>query len=196
MTPFPKSCLLSEVDASFASPKNFSFMSKSCSKHTIVVGDSVTVTQSESTREGIVSDVTFDEQMLPSDQVRFSDGSTNNFFKEALSKCERADIGIVPRKGTHLSLHASLLPSEDLEYILCPDILRDLTLESTLEAKAACEKVYSVFCHKIRHYRADNGRYADKRVMDDIARCNQRISFCGVGVHHQNAIAEREIKEL
>ena len=74
--------------------------------------------------------------------------------------------------------------------------MQEISGAATVEAKAACEKVFSDLGHKIRHYRADNGRFAAQKFIDDIKLCNQRISFCGVGAHHQNAIAERGIKEL
>ena len=75
-------------------------------------------------------------------------------------------------------------------------LMKGLTTELTLEAKAACERVFSQFGHKIRHYRADNGRFADNKFITAVHTSNQKISFCGVGAHHQNAIAERGIKEL
>ncbi len=36
----------------------------------------------------------------------------------------------------------------------------------------------------------------DKGFKDDCIARNQVITFCGVGGHHQNRIAERKIKEL
>ena len=75
-------------------------------------------------------------------------------------------------------------------------LMKDLTTELTLEAKSACDRVFAQFGHKIRHYRADNGRFADQEFIQAVHSSNQRISFCGVGAHHQNAIAERGIKEL
>ena len=75
-------------------------------------------------------------------------------------------------------------------------LMRSLSTECTLEAKAACERIFATYGHKVRRYRADNGRFADKDFLESVKTCNQSISFCGVGAHHQNAIAERGIKEL
>ena len=44
---------------------------------------------------------------------------------------------------------------------------------------------------KIKSYRADNGRFAEKGFKEEIASCDQSITFCGVGYHHQNGIIER-----
>ena len=74
-------------------------------------------------------------------------------------------------------------------------LMQELSGDATIEAKAACDKVFANFGHKIRHYRTDNGRFAEQKFIDDIKRCNQRISFCGVGAHHQNTIAEQGIKK-
>ena len=74
--------------------------------------------------------------------------------------------------------------------------MKELTTELTLEAKSACDRIFAQFGHKIHHYRADNGRFADKDFVQAVHLNSQRISFCGVGAHHQNAIAEKGIKEL
>jgi hypothetical protein len=45
-------------------------------------------------------------------------------------------------------------------------------------------------------YHADNGCFADKGICDDCSKHGLVISFCGVGSHHQNGIAEHKIKDL
>ncbi len=40
------------------------------------------------------------------------------------------------------------------------------------------------------------GVFADKGFQDDCISCNQTITFCGVGSHHQNGIAGQKSKEL
>ncbi len=312
-------CLKSEDSPMQKSDLDFSFLAKSCSDGTIIAGDSVIVTESGSTKQGTILDVTYDEHMLPSYNVKLTGGDTVQVFGDAIKRHHEPDIGVIPQTKDQLAIDATHLSSEDLECVLCPEILtsdeeefmhwhhrlhhlpakhmlrlakadilpkkflklkripkcascafgqahrrswrtkgqaggsirsnsevkpgdgvstdqlvsaqpglvpqmsgsltaaritgatvfvdhvtqyvyvhlmKDLTQDATIEAKAACERLFASFGHKIRHYRADNGRYADKEFMDDIHRCNQRISFCGVGAHHQNAIAERGIKEL
>ena len=65
--------------------------------------------------------------------------------------------------------------------------------ESTLNAKHSFESMNSDFGVSIKSYHADNGRFAEKSFRDDISNCQQSISFCGVGSHHQNGIIERHI---
>ena len=48
----------------------------------------------------------------------------------------------------------------------------------------------------MKRYHADNGRYADKGFVDSANECNQVITFCGVGAHHQNGVVERRIRAI
>ena len=75
-------------------------------------------------------------------------------------------------------------------------LMRDLTLAETLLAKAAWEKVLSQAGRQVKHYHADNGRFADNGFIDAINSKDQKITFCGVGAHHQNGIVENKNKIL
>ncbi len=75
-------------------------------------------------------------------------------------------------------------------------LLRDSTLDKTILVKHAYEQFLSNLCITSKTCHADNGRFADKGFCDDCTSCNQVITFCGVGGHHQNGIAEQKIKEL
>ena len=48
----------------------------------------------------------------------------------------------------------------------------------------------------IKHYHDDNGRFSDNGYIDDINQKDQKITFCGVGSHHQNSIVENKNKIL
>ena len=48
----------------------------------------------------------------------------------------------------------------------------------------------------ISHYRADNGRFAEKSFRDHVDKCIQTIDFCGVNAHHMNGLIERRIRTL
>ncbi len=74
--------------------------------------------------------------------------------------------------------------------------MRDFTLAETLMAKHAYEKFLASLGIDSKAYHADNGRFADKGFQDDCAQSNQIITFCGVGSHHQNGIAEQKIKDI
>ena len=73
-------------------------------------------------------------------------------------------------------------------------LMRELTLEETLLAKKAFEKLVAQRGKSVKRYHADNGRYADKGFLEDINSKDQTITFCGVGAHHQNGIVERRIR--
>jgi hypothetical protein len=75
-------------------------------------------------------------------------------------------------------------------------LMRNFTLEETLSAKRAYEKLLHLAGRTAKHYHADNGRFADKGFHKDINDKGQSITFCGVGAHHQNGIIENRNKQL
>ncbi len=81
----------------------------------------------------------------------------------------------------------------DLVYVA---LMRDLTLDKTLLAKTSFKRFASDGGVTINSYRANNGRFADAGFQQAIKDANQTITFCAVGVHHQNGVVERRINEL
>ena len=75
-------------------------------------------------------------------------------------------------------------------------LMQDLTLEQTIAAKHGYECYLGLLGIASKGYHADNGRFTDKGFQDDCLVNDQFITFCGVGSHHQNGIAERKIKDL
>ena len=75
-------------------------------------------------------------------------------------------------------------------------LMQDMTDASTLEAKHAYEALIMYHGHRFMAYHADNGRYAEEAFHNDTDDKMQQLSFCGVGEHSQNRIAERCIKSL
>ena len=73
---------------------------------------------------------------------------------------------------------------------------KSLTSEETLLAKNAFEAHARNCGIKIKHYHADNGRFADNSWKKDIDEKGQTISYCGVNAHYQNEIAEKRIRDL
>lgn len=49
---------------------------------------------------------------------------------------------------------------------------------------------------KLQSFHSDNGVFAEKAFRDNLEESDQDITFCAVGAHHQNNIAEREIRTL
>ena len=74
--------------------------------------------------------------------------------------------------------------------------MRDQLQDSTLEAKRSFERFAAGFGVSIDSYHADNGWFAEDRFCKEIQQCNQEITFCGVGAHHQNGLVEHSIKDL
>ena len=75
-------------------------------------------------------------------------------------------------------------------------LMTDATGESTLEAKNSFEQACSSRGIDISHYHGDNGRFAEPLFVQDCKDKLQRITFCGVGAHHQNGVTENTIKQL
>ena len=72
--------------------------------------------------------------------------------------------------------------------------MQNATGESTLEVKEAFERASAERGTIIKGCHADNGCYAEHIFKDDCHAKIQRLTFCGVGAHHQNGIAEAKIK--
>ena len=71
-----------------------------------------------------------------------------------------------------------------------------MTSSETVQAKQAFESYARTFSVKVKHYHADNGHFADKAFMQDVAKNGQTISFCSINAHFQNGIAEKRIRDL
>ena len=71
-----------------------------------------------------------------------------------------------------------------------------LTMDETIDAKHAFECLAEQHGVRILHYHCDNGRFADKAFVDDVRAAHQTITFCSIGAHHQNGIAERRIRDI
>lgn len=68
--------------------------------------------------------------------------------------------------------------------------------DQTLAAKNNFESHADAFGVSIKSYRANNGRFAEKRFLDAIKRGQQTIDFCAIGAHHQNGVIERHFQTL
>jgi Reverse transcriptase (RNA-dependent DNA polymerase)/GAG-pre-integrase domain len=68
--------------------------------------------------------------------------------------------------------------------------------KETLEAKVEYERHARSYGVSIQHYHADNGRFADNEWREDVVRQGQRLTFSGVGAHHQNGRAEKRIRDI
>ena len=71
-----------------------------------------------------------------------------------------------------------------------------ITSDETVQAKQAFEAYARSHGVTVKHYHADNGRFADNAFLKSVAESGQTISFCGVNAHFQNGIAEKRIRDL
>jgi len=68
--------------------------------------------------------------------------------------------------------------------------------EETLEAKKEFERVARSHGVMIQAYHADNGIFKAHGWVEACYKSGQRLTFAGVNAHHQNGMAERQIREL
>ena len=74
--------------------------------------------------------------------------------------------------------------------------MTDQSVEATLERKHDFEHLCATRGIKVKAYHADNVRCTECSFVNDVKRCFQRITFYGVGAHHQNGVSENTIKQL
>ena len=73
---------------------------------------------------------------------------------------------------------------------------KSLSATETLHAKHCFERYCQQHSIQVRHYHADNGRFADKPFLTDVENKGQTITFCAVNSHWQNGISEKRIRDL
>ena len=75
-------------------------------------------------------------------------------------------------------------------------MMRNTTLDQTIKAKQVFESKMAKHNIKVKAYRVDNGRFADLGFNKEVNKCNQIITYCGVGAHGQNGNVERYIGKV
>ena len=75
-------------------------------------------------------------------------------------------------------------------------LMSDQSGDATLQSKHDFEHICATRGVKVKAYHADNGRFAERSFLDDCKKCLQRLTFCGVGAHHQNGVSENAINQL
>ena len=71
-----------------------------------------------------------------------------------------------------------------------------LGVEETLLGKACFEREAALHGVKIKHHMTDNSVFTAQAFIDEIHKNDQKLTFSGVGAHHQNGVAERAIGTL
>lgn len=108
-----------------------------------------------------------------------------------------AQPGLIPQLSGHLTrarIFCATIFVDHFSGFGYSFLQRSTTQEETLEAKAAFEKMANTYDVIIAGYHADNGRFAEARFREQCELEKQTLSYCAVGAHHQNGIAESNIK--
>jgi hypothetical protein len=119
--------------------------------------------------------------------------------KASLDQMVFAQPGLIPQMSGHLTnlriMAATVFVDHFSDHVYVY-LMKYLTLSETLLAKHAYEPLLALLGVESKVYHADNGCFADKGFREDCTSSNQMITFCGVGSHHQNCMAERKIKDI
>ena len=107
--------------------------------------------------------------------------------------------GLMPQSTgilTHARFWGSVIYVDHFSDYIYSHLIQGTTSSDTLKSKHGYEREAATFGVKIKSYHADNLRFNDNNFMNDCITANQKITFCGVGAHHQNAVVESKIKIL
>ena len=110
-----------------------------------------------------------------------------------------AQPGLVPRisgRHTRQRIYAATVFLDHYSDFSYTHLCVSTSQDETLKAKAAYEKLAATHGVSVKHYHADNGRFAEKGFRDVVHASNQTISFCAVNAHHQNGLIENFIGQL
>ena len=116
-----------------------------------------------------------------------------------MDQLESAQTGMIPQslgnKITDRFVGATVFV-ENFSRFVYVHYMTSLSSNQTVEAKLAFERLSAGHGVVVKNYRADNGRFSDNAFTKHCATSHQGLSFCGVGAHHQNGIAERQVMEV
>ena len=74
--------------------------------------------------------------------------------------------------------------------------LNGVTSLDTLEGKHKYKRITNTLSVNVKSYHVDNLRYNNNKITTDCKATEQTLTFCGVGTHHQNAVAKSRVKYL
>ena len=73
-------------------------------------------------------------------------------------------------------------------------LITGTTSLAILESKQAYERVDALYGVSVKSYHAESLRLNDNNIRGYFIKGGQTLTHCGVGAHHQNAVAETKIK--
>ena len=105
-----------------------------------------------------------------------------------------AQPGLLPRISGHHTrerISAACVFKDCYSGFTYVHLMTSCDLEQTINAKVSFEKLASTYGVSVKQYHADNGHFACKGFRDVVTASNKKITFCGVGSHHQNGIVRK-----
>ena len=119
--------------------------------------------------------------------------------KVSVDQMISAQPGLVPQTSGHLTrprIHSATIYIDHHSSYAYSFLQKSTSGDETLNPKVAFEKTAHGNNVSVKAYHADNGRFAEKSFRDDCEKCEQSKTYCDVGAHHQNRIAEAGIKRF
>ena len=110
-----------------------------------------------------------------------------------------AQPGLIPQMSgflTHERIWGATTFVDHVSDYVYVHLMKTFTIEETLSAKKAFEKIVGMSGNDVKSYRADNGRFADTKWQQSCETLNQELTLCGVGNHRQNGKIEAKNKQL
>eukprot|EP00978_Attheya_sp_CCMP212_P001535 scaffold3163_cov60-Attheya_sp.AAC.5 len=110
-----------------------------------------------------------------------------------------AQAGLVPQLSgrlTHERIWAATMCINHVSGFAYAHLMCAVTQVETLAAKHAWEYTAATHGRQIKGYHANNGRYAEADFRVDAESLGQQVTYCGVGAHHQNGLAENTVKQF
>ena len=104
--------------------------------------------------------------------------------------------GLLPQSMgtmTHERFWGSTLFVDHYSDFIYNHLINGTSSLETLASKIAYERVANTYGVKIKAYHADNLRFNDNFFSDHCNSAGQKLTFYGVGAHHQNAVAESNV---
>ena len=108
--------------------------------------------------------------------------------------------GLIPQVTDHLTYlrySGAVIFTDNSSDYTYSHLIMSTSLEETLFTKHSYEYIAKEHgMDKIHHYHADNLRFNDEDFQADCHQTNQKLTFWGVGAHHQNGVPEAKNKIL
>ena len=128
-----------------------------------------------------------------------SESETAAGYKTSLDALTSSTPGIIPQMSGFLTsdrFWAETVFVDHATSYMYTHLQRGQTLIKSIEAKASYERMAATCGIIEKKFHTDNGIFAEEGFKSDVSDNNQTISYCGVGAHFQNRIAEDAIKQL